>query len=168
MCVVIWSFGDSCHQCVDDVASAVDAVPFLEHFLDTMLGWTRDSRLRLNLEKTEVLWMGASSGVCGLGASLSFGEATLSIKDEVCTLGIPLDPVLSMKSQVLSVVCSTFFHLRWIVQLHLYLNTGSLTTLFHALIVSRLDYCNALYVGLPMRVLWKLHQFRSRIWQPDY
>ena len=33
---------------------------------------------------------------------------------------------------------------------------GALTTLVHALVISRLDHCNALYVGLPLRLLRKL------------
>ena len=33
---------------------------------------------------------------------------------------------------------------------------GGLTTLVHALVISRLDHCNALYVGLPLRLMRKL------------
>ena len=46
-------------------------------------------------------------------------------------------------------VLSAYFHLWRIAQLHPYLDVGALTTLIHALVISRLDYCNALYVGLP-------------------
>ena len=70
-----------------------------------------DERLRLNPDKTEVLWVNASS-VCGLEVSLSFGRAPLSTKDGVYSLDVLLDPALSMESQIVSVVHSTFFHLR--------------------------------------------------------
>ena len=83
--------------------SAVDAVPSLEHCLDAVLGWMRDNRLRLNPDKVEVLWVGAPN-VCHLGTPFSFGGATLPTKDELPILGILLDPVLSMTSQVASVV----------------------------------------------------------------
>ena len=33
--------------------------------------------------------------------------------------------------------------------------------LIHALVISRLDYCNVLYVGLPMSLLWKLQQVQN-------
>ena len=37
-----------------------------------------------------------------------------------------------------------------------YLDTGALTTLVHVLVISRLDHCNTLYVGLPLRLMRKL------------
>ena len=63
-------------------------------------------------------------------------------------------------------VQSTFFHLRWIAQLCSYLDTRSLTMLVHAMIASRLDYCNAFYLGLPMRLYRNIRRYR--IWQSDY
>ena len=71
--------------------------------------------------------------VGGLGNSLSFWGVTLPAKDGVRSLGIHLDPVLTMESQVASVVRTTFFHLRQIAQLRPYLDVGTLTTLVHAL-----------------------------------
>ena len=41
-------------------------------------------------------------------------------------------------------------------QLCPYLNVGVLTTLVHALVISGLDYCNALCMGLPLRLMQKL------------
>ena len=96
--------------------------------------------LRLNPGKT----------ISGLGNSLSFVCVTLTTKSEVCSLGVHLDPVLTMETQVSSVVRSAHFHFLRIAQLCPYLDVGVLTTLVHALVVSRLDYCNALYVGLPL------------------
>ena len=38
---------------------------------------------------------------------------------------------------------------------------GALTTLVHALVISRLDHCNALYVGLPLRLSRKLQMVQN-------
>ena len=104
--------------------------------------------------------MGAP-GVGGVGSSLSFGRITVSTRDEVCNLGVLLDPALSMENQVTSVVQSAYFHLRWIVQLCPYLNTQSLNTQVHALVVSRIDHCNTLYVGLFLRLTQMFQQVQN-------
>ena len=57
---------------------------------------------------------------------LSGGGVTLSTNNEVHSLGVLLDPALSIASQVASVVRSTYFHLKWVIQLYPYLDTGSL------------------------------------------
>ena len=53
--------------------------------------------------------------------------------------GVHLDLALTMETQVAALVCATYFHLQRISQLHSYLDVGALTTLFHVLVVSRLD-----------------------------
>ena len=58
-------------------------------------------------------------------------------------------------------VCTTHLHLWRIAQLHSYLDVGVLTTLVHVLVVSRLDYCSALYVGLPLRLMQKLQMVQN-------
>ena len=66
-----------------------------------------------------------------------------------------------METQVASVVRFAYFHLWRIAQLRPYLDRGGLTTLVHALIISRLDHCNALYVGLPLRLMQKLQMVQN-------
>ena len=59
---------------------------------------------------------------------------------------------------------STYFYLWRIAQLHPYLDGGgALTTLVHALVISRLDHCNALYVGLPLRLMQKLQMVQNAV-----
>ena len=58
----------------------------------------------------EVLRVGGPS-IGGLENSLSFGGVTLTPKSEVRSLGVHLDPALTMETQVASVVRSAYFHL---------------------------------------------------------
>ena len=44
-----------------------------------------------------------------------------------------------------------------------YLDERSLMTVSHALVNTRLDYCNALYVGLPLKIVWRLQLVQNRI-----
>ena len=89
---------------------------------------------KLNLEKTDVLRVGGPV-VGGLGDSLTFGGGALAAKSGVRSLGIYLDPMLTMETQVVLVVHTAFFHLWRIARLRPYLDTGALTTLVHALVI---------------------------------
>ena len=60
----------------------------------------------------------------------------------VRSLGVHLDPTLTMETQVASVVRTTFFHLWRIARLRPYLDTRALTTLLHVL-----------YMGLPLKLM---------------
>lgn len=51
----------------------------------------------INPDKTEVMWVGAPNA-SGLGSSLSFGGVTLTMKSELGSLGVYLDPVLTMET----------------------------------------------------------------------
>ena len=62
---------------------------------------------------------------------------------------VHLDPMLTMETQIASVIYTTYFHLWRIAQLCFYLDVRALTTLVHALVVLRLDYCN---VGLDCKI----------------
>ena len=106
-----------CHQCADDTQLyisfspvTVDAVPSLQHCLEAVLQWMQENGLRLNPDKMEVLRV-AGPSISGLGNSLSFGRVTLTVESEVHSLGVHLDPALTMETQVTSVVHSTYFHL---------------------------------------------------------
>ena len=164
---VIRSCGAWCHQYADGTQLylsffpiAVEAVPTLEHCLGTVLEWMRANGLRPNLDKTEILHVGGP-GTSGLGNSLSFGGVTFPMKNEVCSLGICLDSDHTMETQVASVVWTAHFHLRRIAQLRPYLDVGALTKLIHALVISRIDYCSALYMGLPLRLMCKLQMVQN-------
>ncbi|KAF7245183.1 hypothetical protein EYD10_08612 [Varanus komodoensis] len=83
-------------------------------------------------------------------------------KDRVCSLGALLDPELSLETQVAAVARSAFLQLQLFHQLRPYLDKQSLATVIHALVTSRLDYCNALYVGLPSKVVRILQLVQNR------
>ena len=80
----------------------MDAVSSLERCLGAVQQWMQVNGLRLNPGKMEVLRVGAPD-ISGLGNSLFFGGATLTTKSEVHSLGVHLDPALTMETQVSSI-----------------------------------------------------------------
>ena len=82
---------------------------------------------------------------------------------------------MNMKKHVTSVCKSTNFHLRNISAIRIVLSDSSATQLVHAMITSRLDYCNALLFGIPdcqvQRLLWNqimLPMFFAKITKYDH
>ncbi|KAF7249528.1 Serine protease inhibitor Kazal-type 6 [Varanus komodoensis] len=84
------------------------------------------------------------------------------LRDKVRSLGVLLDPELTLEVQVTAVARSAFFPLWLIHQLHPYLENDCLATVTHALVTSRLDFCNALYVGLPLKTVRILQLVQNR------
>ncbi|KAF7252847.1 Leucine-rich repeat-containing protein 72 [Varanus komodoensis] len=78
------------------------------------------------------------------------------------SLGVLLDPELSLEAQVTAVARNAFLQLRLINQLRPYLEYDCLATVTHALVTSRLDFCNALYVGLPLKTVRTLQLVQNR------
>ncbi|KAF7242518.1 LINE-1 retrotransposable element ORF2 protein [Varanus komodoensis] len=140
------------HQYADDTqlylsfsTNPGEAVAVLNWCLAEVMGWMRANKLKLSPDKTEVLLVGGSG----------FG-------DKVRSLGVLLDPELSLEAQVTAVARSAFFQLRLIHQLHPYLENDCLATVTHALVTSRLDFCNALYVGLHLKMVRILQLVQNR------
>uniref|UniRef100_A0A803TD93 Reverse transcriptase domain-containing protein n=1 Tax=Anolis carolinensis TaxID=28377 RepID=A0A803TD93_ANOCA len=153
---LVRSFGLECHQYADDTQLILrmegqpDSVPDSFHqCLEAVTGWLRASRLRVNPAKTEILWLGRPGGREIQLPTLD-GE-TLCPSSSVKSLGVLLDPLLTMEAQVSAVSRAAFFHLRQARRLAPYLSRNDLAT-----VISRLDYCNALYIGLPLSVIRKL------------
>ena len=123
--------------------------------MEAVVDWLKQSRLKLNPAKTEVLWLGRHAER-QLRELLALDGTQLTPVQLVKSLGIILDSSLSMEAQVANVTCLVFFHLRQARQLVPYLSTPDVATVIHATVTSRLDFCNSLYAGLPLNQLLKL------------
>ncbi|KAF7251792.1 hypothetical protein EYD10_02920 [Varanus komodoensis] len=127
------------HQYADDTqlylsfsTNPGEAVAVLNRCLAEVMGWMRANKLRLNPDKMEVLLVGGSG--FGMGdLDLVLNRVALPLRDRVCSLGVLLDPELSLEAQVKVVARSAFLQLQLIHQLHPYLENDCLATVTHAL-----------------------------------
>ena len=71
-------------------------------------------------------------------------------------MGLFLDSFLSLDAQVSTVARNAFAQLKLLLQLQTFLERSDLATVTHALITSQLDYCNVLYVWLPVESVRKI------------
>uniref|UniRef100_H3B0V5 Reverse transcriptase domain-containing protein n=1 Tax=Latimeria chalumnae TaxID=7897 RepID=H3B0V5_LATCH len=141
------------HCYADDVqlylafpANSSEVPEVLENCLSEIQSWMAGNWLRLNPRKTEIMLVGRERLCESLLGSLSppsLNGADLRVVKVTKSLGVFLDASLTLERQISSVVSSGFFHLRNICRLRLVLPHDSLSTLMHAFVTSRLDYCNA-------------------------
>ncbi|KAF7247933.1 Nephrocystin-3 [Varanus komodoensis] len=165
---VIRRCGLRTHQYADDTqlylsfsTNPGEAVAVLNRCLAEVMGWMRANKLKLNPDKTEVLLVGGSGFREG-DLNLVLNGVALPPRDKVRSLGVLLDPELSLEAQVTTAARSAFLQLRLIHQLRPYLEYDCLATVTHALVTSRLDFCNALYVGLPLKTVRILQLVQNR------
>ena len=92
---------------------------------------------------------------------LTFGPNAVPFQTSAKYLGVHLDETLSMKEQVTSLCCSSYFHLRKIASIRPYLSDESTAQLVSSLILSRLDYCNSTLSGLPPSSLNRLQKVQN-------
>lgn len=111
--------------------------------------WMSINFLHFNDKKTEVMLFGPSD------ASVHVDLSSLSqhLKSTATNLGVKLDSDLKFDLQIRLVVKSSFFQL---AKIKPFLALHHFEILFHALITTRLDYYNALYVGLSQMSLARL------------
>ena len=125
--------------------------------------WMSSRQLKLNTNKTECLVVGRQLDFERLNIrDLCINEIKLPMSNSVKDLGVLLDSDLSLKSQIDQTVKIAGYHLRNISFVRKYLNKKIIKMLVHNHVLSKLDYCNSLYYGLPNYLLNKLQLIMNR------
>ena len=122
--------------------------------------WMAANRLKLNTDKTELLWAGSKSGSAPLGRKeppLRLGSEVIATSDHVRLLGVRVSSDLSLQKKHACSVCSScFYWLRQILKIRRSLDTESAKTLVHAFVTFRVDYCNTVLADSPKIVMDRL------------
>src|SRR3989441_5069341 len=84
------------------------------------------------------------------------GPSTVHAVDCVVDLGVHIHSNLTMCKHVANLCKSCFFQLRQLRSIRRSLTVEAATSLVHAFISSRLDYCNSLLFGVSDSLLRKL------------
>ena len=163
------SFGVNLHAFADDhqlylhcsIDDATSAASVLEQCIAAIGDWMIANRLKLNTDKTEVIWMGSRHStriLDGCSPSLSLGADTVAAASSVRLLGITATPDLLLEKYASTVSAKCFFQLRQLRKIRRSLDTASTCTLIHAFVTSRVDYCNCLLANAPQRWTDKLQR----------
>ena len=126
--------------------------------------WCSSRRLQLNALKTELQWFGSRANLRKLSSAnltLSVGNDVIQPATIVRDLGVYLDAELTMKHHISRVVSSCFFQLRRLRQIRRSAGEEVTKRLVTALVLSRLDYCNAALAGLPEATIRPLQRVQN-------
>lgn len=124
--------------------------------------WTATNCLALNPGKTELLWISTPRKAHPLDHSLfTIGDAVIVPFTEARLLGVLLDDSLSFAGQVSSVTRVSYFQLRKIDEIRRYISTSAAFHVVRTLVLSRLDYCKSIFMGLPEYQLDRLQLVMS-------
>ena len=82
---------------------------------------------------------------------------------QVKILGVTLDSTMTLDGQIAATCRSSYMHIRRINTIRQYLTNDAVKALTQSLVTSRLDYCNIIYNGLPMKSIKRLQFYLFNI-----
>ena len=115
------------------------------------------NRLKLNSDKTQLIWLGSRQQLLKVDLdSILLDATTVRFQSSVVDLGVVLDSNLSLRDHVSRLCRTSYYQLRQLRVIRRSLTTRACTQLVHALVNSRLDYCNSLLSGKTDQLLSQL------------
>jgi hypothetical protein len=143
----------------DEAAATVDRLCACLIDVDA---WLRASRLRLNANKTQIMWLGSRQQVSKVGITeVAALSSSVQLVDEARNLGVILDGQLTLSAQVAAVCRNGYYQLRQLRPLTSCMSGDIIKTLALAFVTSRLDYCNSLYYGVTDRLMSRLQSVQN-------
>ena len=142
-------------MCNNDELSVKQAVKQLEDCITDVCEWMRNSSLKINQDKT-YFTIFSTNPEPFQHITLTVGTDVIPQSKSIKILRVTLDCKMNMQSDIANTCRSTYMSIRKIYSIRQYLCENSTKMLVNSTVLSRLDYCNSAYVGLPQKSLHRL------------
>ncbi len=142
-------------QCDNNTQSIDAAKVRLQLCIANICEWMDDNALKINTDKTEFIIFSHSPTTVD-NTVLQVGSNCVKSSNHVKILGVTLDSRMTLERHISLTSRAVYFQIRRINSIRRYLTTDAVRTLTQATVTPRLDYCNSLYVGLPMKNIKRL------------
>ena len=142
-----------------------DLVFSLENCISEVKDWMSKNKLKLNDEKTEVVLVNPKKYDVNI-SSLKIGDEDIIFSDKAKNLGVFLDKDLTMNFHIINLSKAIYLEIRKLKHISKFVSESCLKTLAASFILSRLDYCNALYKNsnkYQINQIQKLQNFAAKV-----
>jgi hypothetical protein len=134
----------------------------MESCIASVQSWMATHFLKMNAEKTEFLVISSAKMSPKIPPlCVSVGNCELKPSSKARNLGVIINSHASMNDQISSVCRSSYLQLRCLRKIQRFVSREALEKLVHAFVTSKLDYCNALYIGIPRHQLQRLQRVQN-------
>ena len=125
--------------------------------------WMNHKKLKLNEEKTECLIVGKKGDLQRLNVNnINILGKEFDVTKPIRNLGVTFDKSLTFRDHINHITNMAGYHLHNLSFLKKYVDQSVILKLVHNFVISRLDYCNSLYYGLPSNLLLRLQRVQFR------
>ena len=162
-------FGVHQQQYADDIQLYMEilsdpGLANLESALLSLSSWFLHNGLALNPENSEAILLGTHAQNCTISKSqVNVAGASIPFSTSLKLLGVQLDNNLNFSKHVNSVSKSCHYHLPALHHIRSTLDLDAAKLIGHALVSSRLDYCNSILYGAPELSISKLQRVQNAL-----
>ncbi len=139
-----------------------DSISAMEACISDVRRWMLLNRLIINDSKTEFMLIGTRQQLAKITVDgIKVGNDTITPVTCVKNLGVHQDQNLRMDKHVTAICSKSFYQLYRLRKIRKFLSPDATQTLVHAFITSNLDYCNALFYGMPQYLFDRLQRVQN-------
>ena len=126
--------------------------------------WMAVNYLKLNDAKTEFFVAGSAYNIkrlCIDDIEITIGSSTIKPSKVIRNLGVYFDNTMTLSSHIDNVRRSILFHIKNLWRIRKFIDTATCHHAVRALVISRLDYCNALFTCLSAKNISRLQRLQN-------
>ena len=145
-----------------DSTSIQFALTTLEKCIKEIQTWMTGNMLKLNNDKSEFFVATSSYFKRTMPVvALHIGDDVINPSKDIRNLGIMFDDVMAMSTQVTTLSRSIIYHLRNITHIRRFMDSDTCSNVVRSLVLSRLDYGNALLLRANISHLNRLQRLQN-------
>ena len=142
----------------------LEAISKLNRCLTDIRRWMITNKLKINDLKTEFIVFRSPQPKCDLSAlPINVGKSMITQSSKERDLGVIFDQFLNFGDHITTICRSTHFHIRNLAKIRNLLLYDTCSTIIHALISCRFEYCNYIMYNVPRSKTDRYKDFRINV-----